>query len=229
MMEIKYVERGHKEDLVLIPGWATDFRVFGLLDLPYNYLFPVNFYPFNFAQEFCGALGKGHSKKLSILGWSMGGFLAADFCQQYPGKVNELIMLAVRKKYDRKILREINIKLAKNKNAWLYKFYQDFFAKEEVQGFSWFKRELFRDYAESIASEDLAIGLEYLSHAQLDTDALLGVNKIRIFHGAEDLIAPLAEGEALKSYLPQATFFRLEGAGHACFFNPAFKASFSHE
>ncbi len=228
-MELKYVERGCKENLVLIPGWATDYRIFNCLDLPYNYLLPVSFSPFNFAQELHEALEKDCLGKVSIFGWSMGGFLAADFCARYPGSVNELILLGMCKKYKQEALREINIKLVKNKKAWLYKFYQGLFAQKEAQGFRWFKGELLKGYTESIGLEDLALGLEYLSRVELDARVFLGVKKIKIFHGTEDSVVPLAEAEELVFCLPQAEFIRLPYAGHACFFSPAFKESFSHE
>lgn len=213
----------------MIPGWATDYRVFGCLDIPYNYLLPVSFSPFSFARELREALDKRPLDKVSLLGWSMGGFLAADFCAQYPGRVNELILLGMREKYKPEALREINIKLVKNKKAWLYKFYQGLFTRKEVTKFRWFKEKLLKDYTGSIGLEDLALGLEYLSRVELDARALSGIKKIRVFHGQEDSVVPLAEAEGFGSCLPQAEFIRLPCAGHACFFSPAFKEKFFHE
>ena len=35
----KFVDREKKDHLVIIPGWAFDYRIFASLDLPYNYFF----------------------------------------------------------------------------------------------------------------------------------------------------------------------------------------------
>jgi pimeloyl-ACP methyl ester carboxylesterase len=228
-VEFKYIDRGYKGRLVLLAGWATDYRIFSGLDLPYNYLLPVNFSLLDFAPELEESLNKNHLGQISLLGWSLGGFLAADFCRRFPERVKELFLLGMRRQYPKDALRGINLKLAKNKKAWLYKFYQSIFAKADTRAWDQFKQSLWPDYSRSLGLEDLVLGLEYLSRAELNPQALGGIKKIRVFHGEEDLVVPLAESEALKSCLPHAEFFRLKNAGHACFFSPEFTKGFSHE
>jgi len=46
--EFRFFNRGFKDTLVLIPGWATDYRIFNSLDLSYNYLLTTKLYHFNF-------------------------------------------------------------------------------------------------------------------------------------------------------------------------------------
>jgi pimeloyl-ACP methyl ester carboxylesterase len=226
MLELKFVNRGYKENLVLVPGWATDYRIFGCLDLPYNYLLPSSYSPFGFAQGLRQGLEKNGLAAASILGWSMGGFLALDFSSANCGMVKELFLLGMRKKYPQAALREINLKLVKNKKAWLYKFYQDLFAFKEAEGWRWFKQELLRDYLGAMGLEDLIAGLEYLWRPELRPEHFAKINKIKIFHGAQDTVAPLAEAEELSFYQERAEFIRLENSGHALFFNPDFAIGF---
>ena len=228
MLEIRFVNRGYKENLVLVPGWATDYRIFSCLDLPYNYLLPSSYSPFGFAQGLRQGLEKNGLAVVSILGWSMGGFLALDFCNANCGMVKELFLLGIRKKYPHATLREINLKLVKNKNAWLYKFYQDLFAVKEAEGFSWFKKKLLKEYLGAMGLEDLIAGLEYLSRAEVRHEHFVKIDKLRIFHGAHDAVAPLVEAEELSFYHARAEFIRLEDSGHALFFNPDFRENFSH-
>ena len=39
-VKFKYIDRQKPETAVLVPGWATDYRIFDTLDLDYNYLMP---------------------------------------------------------------------------------------------------------------------------------------------------------------------------------------------
>ena len=61
------------------------------------------------------------------------------------------------------------------------------------------------------------------SNAEMNHGSLSGVRKIRIFHGAEDRIAPLEEALEIKSSLAHAEFICMNGTGHLLFLNPDFK------
>src|SRR3989338_10238336 len=131
--KFKAVNRGFKDTIVLVPGWATDYRIFYNLDLNYNYLLPVDFSPAGFADslsEFLDTLSIG---RVSLFGWSQGGFLASDFASHNAGKINELVLAGIRKRYDCKALEEIKLKLTKNKKAFLYKFYLDCFSAADKE------------------------------------------------------------------------------------------------
>ncbi|MBU0880591.1 MAG: alpha/beta hydrolase [Candidatus Omnitrophica bacterium] len=67
---------GAKDTMLLIPGWATDYRIFNNLNIKYNYLLPVEFSPFMFSEDLLAAMKENGIKKISVLGWSMGGFIA---------------------------------------------------------------------------------------------------------------------------------------------------------
>src|SRR3990167_214046 len=104
--KFKLCNRGFKRAIALIPGWATDYRIFNTLDLNYNYLLPIEYYPFNFVKELRGALDRESIDKVSLFGWSMGGFLASDFASQNPDRVDNLILLSVQEKFKPHLLRD---------------------------------------------------------------------------------------------------------------------------
>lgn len=227
--KFKLFDRGFKNTIILIPGWATDYRIFTTLNLKkYNYLLPVELCPFSFKKDLCELLNEKFLDKILLFGWSMGGFLAADFALSYPYRIDELVLLGIRKKFDSALLKEIEAKLKKNKSAYLYKFYLDCFSKNDKEGLIWFKKHLLKDYIDKMELGNLLKGLDYLSAAQINPESLTKIEKIKIFHGEEDRIAPLDEAREIKSYLPQAKFICIPAAGHISFLNLQFKDKFNH-
>jgi pimeloyl-ACP methyl ester carboxylesterase len=227
MLEIRAIPRGFKKNLILIPGWAADYRIFNILDLQYNYLLPVKFPLFDFSGELKSYLDGAGLEKVSLLGWSLGGFLACDFACANPDRVEELILLSIREKFEEGYLRQIVEKIRKNKRAWLYKFYLGCFSEFDSEGLNYFKKELLKDYVDGIGREELIDGLGYLSKAKIDAGALAKIKKIRIFHGESDTVAPVEEGRKISSLLPQAEFISLPGLGHNVFLNKRFEAVFN--
>ncbi len=75
----EYTNRGFRKNLVLIPGWAADCRIFGTLDLAYNYIFPGLTPPDRFVCNLSDFLKRIGADSVTLLGLSMGGFLSADF------------------------------------------------------------------------------------------------------------------------------------------------------
>lgn len=225
--KFKIVDRGFNEIMVLAPGWATDYRIFDSLDLSYNYLLPMDFSPFDFKQSLSKFLDVNSIDRVSLFGWSIGGFLVSEFAAENTEKVDELILLSIRKRYDRKVLEEIMLKIEKNRRAFLYKFYLDCFSGHDNQGICWFKGHLLKKYLDKMSVEYLLEGLDYLSNVRVETKALSGLKKIRIFHGAKDKIAPLEEAREIKGSLPTAEFISLENSGHALFLSDDFKERFN--
>lgn len=225
--KFRIVKRGFKDTMVLVPGWAMDYRIFNTLDLNYNYLLPINLNPFDFKDRLSEFLKASSIDRVSLFGWSQGGFIASDFALDNPGKIDELILSSIRKRYDKKVLEDIGFKVKKNKRAFLYKFYLDCFSPEDNPGLAWFKGHLLKQYLDNMSVEYLIEGLKYLSNAQMKHESLSGVRKIRIFHGAEDRIAPLEEALEIKSSLAHAEFICMNGSGHLLFLNPDFKERFN--
>ncbi len=224
--KFKSFNRGFKKTIALIPGWATDYRIFNTLELNYNYLLPIECHPFNFAKELRESLDRESIDRISLFGWSMGGFLAADFASKNPDRVDELILLSVQKKFSPDLLEDIKLMLKKNKKAFLYRLYLNSFSEADKEGLTWFKQRLLMSYIDELKLEDLLCGLDYLSRTQINPESLAGIKKIIIFHGREDKIASFNEAQQIKSELSQAEFICLRGTGHVTFLNQKFKEKF---
>lgn len=225
--KFKLVERGFEKSLVLVPGWASDYRIFDSLDLEYNYLLPEEFDPFGFENSLKEFLMQRSLSKVSMFGLSLGGFVAAEFAAMNPGLVDELFLLSIRRRYNLKVLQDIELKLQKNRKAFLNKFYLAGFAKRDKEGLIWFKKNLLKRYLEGIKPEELLRGLDYLSSTYLKPESLSAIRKLKIFHGKMDAIAPVREAQVIKSYLPQAELICIENSGHLFHLNPDFKSIFN--
>ena len=224
--EFRLFDRGFKDNIVLIPGWATDYRIFLKLNLNYNYVLPIQFYPFDFEKRLLKYLDKISAGKVLLFGWSLGGFSATDFALKNSQRVSKLILLSIRKGYHSQELKEIELKLKRNRKAYLYRFYLECFSSYDKEGLGWFKENLLKRYISEMKLEDLLCGLDYLSNAKLHLEFLASVQKLRIFHGKEDKIAPLKEAIEIKSRLPCAKFTCFSNLGHVIFLNSEFTEKF---
>ncbi|MBP7088062.1 MAG: alpha/beta hydrolase [Candidatus Omnitrophica bacterium] len=213
----KYVSKNSKNLIVLIPGWASDERIFKPLNIKSNYLLTSNFSPFRFIENLIKLINKNKIKKISLFGWSMGGFLAADFAAKHKDLVEQLILVSVRRKYPKDSLEAIKTKLRINKKAFLYKFYnQCFYRQEEMKCFN---KELFKDYCNTFSLDYLIDTLDFLGNSQIETSLLKEIRTVKIIHGEFDRIAPIKEAKGIKEELANAEFTLLKNTGHNPFLN----------
>jgi len=159
--------------------------------------------------------------KVSLFGWSSGGFLAAGFAALNPKRVDALILVSIRRKFPLPGLEMIKRYLEKNKRAYLYKFYLECFSKTEKEELTWFKNNLLESYLKENEMGSLMDGLDYLAQASIVPESLKGLKKIKIIHGRRDKIAPLKEAREIKEAL-EADFVSLWDAGHLPFLNREF-------
>ena len=221
-------ERGFKDTLVLIPGWATDYRIFSSLDLDYNYIFPDGPGPLDLSDRLLSLLDRESIGRVSLFGWSLGGFSAVEFALKNAGRVDELILLGIRRRFDALTLDGVRKKISEDRRAYLFKFYLDCFSSGDKEGLSWFRRHLLKDYLEEMDPGSLIAGLDYLSKAHIDPDSLVSIKRLRVFHGTEDRIAPFKETAEVKDSLPGLRFITIPGAGHAVFLDRGFKEKFEN-
>jgi len=221
----KYIDRGYEDPIVLIPGWATDYRIFDSLDLRFNYLLPTDFLPFTFKRDLHKVLDEKGIKKISLFGYSLGGFAACEFASESPEMVDELILVGVRKRYKPNELADIKNHLKKNKKAYLYKFYSQCFLNKEKMRY--FRKNFLKAYIEELGLDCLLGTLDYLSSFEIRPELLNGINGIKIVHGREDKIAPIGEALKIKDNLPQAKFITIEGEGHIPFLKERFSEDIS--
>jgi pimeloyl-ACP methyl ester carboxylesterase len=220
--EFKLVKRGFDKTLVLIPGWATDYRIFEPLEIEFNYLLPVKFFTEDFSQSLLNALDQNNLTKVSLLGWSMGAFLASEFLCKYPQKVSRVFMVSAKEKYQKNNLEKIEAYLRKSQSGYLYKFYQECFCKEERDVFSWFKRNLLKKYLSDFSLDWLVCSLSYLSSAELSLKELIKADATFI-QGQNDRIVPPEDFLSIKKAVAGGKFICLQETGHMPFLRPDFK------
>ncbi len=209
--------------MLLIPGWATDPGIFESLDLPFNYFLPEDISPLDFDEEFITSADDLKSSGLHILGWSMGGFIAAHLASKYPSMFKSVILVSVRRRYERDVIENIKRYIRKNAKAYLYKFYEGLFSEGEEENKRWFKMKLLERYMAEMNPEFLSEGLDYLLRTELECGALTGPNVIFV-HGDADGIAPIEEAKAAFDGLPQAKFLSIKNARHLPFLRKEFKS-----
>lgn len=219
-MIFKYIYRKNDENLVLIPGWAADYRVFTNLDLKFNYLIPVSFSPFTFEKDLLQALQKNNLKRVSLLGWSLGGFVAARFASRHKDLIDKVFLISIRRKYKIEELAEIKKYLLKNKKAYLRKFYRHCFSHGEEEPA--FISNLFKVYSEELNLDYLIETLDYLGNTEINSCLLEGISRIKIIHGRDDAIAPFGEAETIVNDFPHAEFIIFENTGHLPFLREDF-------
>lgn len=226
-LKFRYLDRGQKETLCVIPGWGFDCRIFRPLNLKYNYLLPERPNLAAFKYDLRDELEKEKIDEVSLFGWSMGGFLAVDFACEYFHLVKEIFLISVRKEYPQDEISLMKSLLKENKKVLLYRFYQECFFPEK-KAFFWFKENLLRAYLEEMDQGFLSEGLDYLAQAKLAAEALKG-KCVRFLHGSKDKVAPLKEVEELKGELSKARLVVLDHTGHIPFLGSKFEEIFHAE
>ena len=220
MISVKYVDRGYRDTIVLIPGWANDYRIFNTLYLRFNYLIPVEFSPFTFKEKLLAALKENNITKISLFGLSLGGFVASEFASGHKDLIDKVILVGIRKKYKAEDLEKTKEQLKRNKRGFLYKVYsQCFYKKEDMR---WFRENLLKAYCEEFDLDYLLKTLDYLEKTEIRPELLGEIKKITIIHGEKDSIAPIGEAMDISKNLPHAKFVCVKDTGHIPFLKEDF-------
>lgn len=216
----EFIDRGKQDSIVLVPGWATDYRVFDSLELAFNYLVPICFSPYAFDEALVAALEDNNLDKVSLFGWSLGGFLAYEFAIRHIHLVDELILVSIRREYNKDKIKEIEKLLRTSKKGYLHKFYTECFCNsEQIPGS---KKRLFKEYCRELELDYLLQTLDYLSNVELKPELLQQIKRITIVHGEHDRIAPLREAVEIKNAVDNARFILVKKTGHMPFLEENF-------
>jgi len=223
MLHFKFVDRGFKKNILLIPGWATDWRIFARLDVPFNYLLLERVSPSEAKKVINHIPSELRKAGISILGWSMGGFIAADIILKNPNIFENIVLISIRHRYDE--IQHIKECLKMNTKAYLHSFYKGLFAEDETENKAWFKELLLRKYINDIDSLYLLEGLDYLSATELKAD-LLNKPNVTFVQGEKDSIAPIQEARLAISQAPLARAVFIKDACHLPFLRKEFTEVF---
>lgn len=196
--------------------------------MDYNYILAGKLHFSDFNADLSKVLNKNSINRISLFGWSLGGFLAVDFALKNPDKIDEVILLGIRRRFDPETLEDARRKLKESKKAYLYKFYLECFSGAEKKELSWFRKHLLSDYLVNMNTEDLIAGLDYFSKAHIDIKTLVLIKNLRVFHGLDDRIAPVKEIEEIKNSLPNQKFIIMSDTGHIPFLNHSFSTRFKN-
>ena len=219
------VTAGTVPSMVLLPGWATDSRIFG--DFPTG-IAAVRvsgaLRAEGFADRLAAFLDAVAAGSVTVIGWSLGGFLAAEFAARHPLRVRSLVLVGVRRRYLPSEVEPIRLALLRDRRSCLSDFYTHCFFPSRMKECRLFRSELQEEYIREMDEDALLSGLDYLERTVFPVD-LLSSCPVKIIHGEKDVVAPAAEAKELARAIDAATFCLLPGAPHAAFLDSGFSAS----
>jgi pimeloyl-[acyl-carrier protein] methyl ester esterase len=216
------VAGGDVPSLVLLPGWATDARIFGPL---FPGVAAVKTGPLQaegFSDRLARFLGLAGGGPVTIVGWSLGGFLAAEFARRHPDRVRRLVLVGVRRRYPGGELEAVRASLERDRRGCLSGFYAQCFFPSQMAAYRLFRAGLQEEYLREMDDGSLRSGLAYLSTATLSAAVLPGC-PVTVVHGEKDVVAPASEAQELARE-GGASFHVIPGAPHAAFLSDRFPA-----
>ncbi|MED7819464.1 MULTISPECIES: alpha/beta fold hydrolase [unclassified Francisella] len=234
--EIFYSVVGQGSPLIMLPGLTGDQTMWGniVLELQKHYQVilidnrgagrsQVTQAPFSIsdmANDVMNVIEELKLKKTSILGHSMGGYVAQEFAIQYPEKLDKLILMSTRCKASplSTIQSEIAFHLIDSKidpivlikNSMTWCFGETFMSNEKNV----------TDYIERSLNRQYPAHLEGFKHQVLAINSFENNNleKIQaptlIINGEEDRIAPIPYSDYMKKHIPNAQQVILKNVGH---------------
>lgn len=154
----------------LLPGWATDARIFG--GLPQ-------------------VLGEG-----TLLGWSLGGFRAVAYARAHPERVRCLILVGIRQHYPADAIAAMRAALHADPQACLTTFYRQCFLPGQKDDFRCFRAAIMPAYLQACDIGRLDAELVELGGYRL-SPADRPPCPVTLIHGRHDIIAPSDEAREL--------------------------------
>jgi pimeloyl-ACP methyl ester carboxylesterase len=209
--------------VVLLPGWATDGRIFDGVLPGVTAVTTGPLRPEGFAARLGLFLDRRARGPVTVVGWSLGGFLAAEFARGYPDRVRRVVLVGIRREYPEGDVGTVLRSLSADPGGCLSGFYARCFYPSQIPAYRRFRAGLQAVYLREMDGGALREGLAYLASARLSRETLPAC-PVAIVHGEEDVVAPLAEAEGVARETGNATFHPLPGAAHAAFLADGFRA-----
>ncbi len=219
----RILDRGQRENLVLVRGWAFDNLVFGSLALPFNYVFYEGPQVSDFAPDLTTWLQHTGTARVHLLGWSMGAYAVSEAALTETSRIGQVLLVGARQRYASEEVDVVRAALRRNRRGFMRKFYKDCYAGHDPQLYRGFKQTLLPDYLDQWPRTDLERDLDWICARNLDTHALGRVVDLSIIHGANDRIVPEVEAQALAQGMTRGRFISVPDAGHLPFLVPDFQ------
>ncbi|MCK4604332.1 MAG: alpha/beta hydrolase [Deltaproteobacteria bacterium] len=220
-MVFELIHRGHERSLVLIPGWGFCSDIFSSLNLSYDYILPKGPVYRDISTELHDFLLSMDIAKVSILGWSLGAYVALDFQAGYSDMVETVYVISLRRAFDHEeILSQLKA-LEADPVVALKQFYRRCFLGQSAD-YHWFSNALEESSIRQWDMPGLRKGLIYLNGKTEDLSKCAGT-QLRIFHGERDVIAPL---DKVPEPPPGVAIDVIPGTGHLPFLSSEFKRRF---
>lgn len=237
-MTLRFHTEGRGPDLVLLHGWGMNAAVWQALsgDLARDYcVHAVEMPGYGVAADDCAgnraaavdALAAALPPQALVCGWSLGGQLALDWAQRYPGQVRRLVLLATTPRFVSGAgwshgmaaadFEEFEADLAAIPSRARLRF-----LTLQANGDA-AAREVLRDLRLAVGrggepvADALAGGLRMLRDTDLRDLLPQIAQPVLVMHGVNDALIPHAAGEYLAQALPQAAFESVPAAAHALF------------
>ena len=172
--------------------------------------------PEGFPRRLAAFLERAARGAVTVVGWSLGGFLAAEFAREYPDRVRRVVLVGIRREYPEGDVEAVRRSLSADPGGCLSGFYAQCFYPSQIPAYRRFRGGLQAAYLREMDGGALREGLSYLARARLSGETLPAC-PVAIVHGEKDVVAPFAEAERLAREGGNATFHPLPGAAHAAF------------
>lgn len=209
--------------MVLLPGWATDGRIFEGLFPGVAAVTTGPLRPDGFTRRLASFLDRAARDPVTVVGWSLGGFLAAEFAREHPERVRRVVLVGIRRRYPEDDVEGVLRSLSADPGACLSGFYARCYYPSQMPAWRRFRAGLQAAYLREMDGDVLREGLSYLASARLSGETLPPC-PVSVVHGEKDVVAPLAEAEGVARESGSAMFHLLPGAAHAAFLTEGFHA-----
>ena len=206
--------------VICLPGWATPGSLFRQTYFPANQIIFDWVHPPTFMAAIKTLFKRYPHIRFTLLGFSMGGYLAQQVLKQYPDRVDHLVMIGTKTAYAGKAIDHVASQIATAKHQFLKRFFkQSCYTTEHYRHYMCYHYQPDSPYLDHPC---LLPSLHFLSTASLCKTTLQLSPRLTFIHGIHDRIAPFQAIHRFCQHLDSAHLIGLPQVGHIPFFDPRF-------